>query len=80
MSTVVPEPGKSPFDEVAAPQLSPRPERSEESDEPIIVHVSAFAFLRTMWSLLWTAFRHPLTTTHIDVATGKVLDTYEETI
>jgi hypothetical protein len=49
-----------------------------ESEETMIIHVSLAAYLRTMWSLLWTAFRHPFTTTYIDATTGKVLDRYEE--
>lgn len=37
------------------------------------VRVSPQAYLRTMWSLFWSAIRHPLSDTTIDVSTGKVL-------
>ena len=33
------------------------------------------SFLRTIWAVLWTTFRHPFTTTLIDPYTGKVLKT-----
>jgi hypothetical protein len=78
MSTVVPEPDKRPLASVARPHESGRLATVAESEETMIIHVSALAYLRTMWSLLWTAFRHPFTTTYIDAATGKVLDRYEE--
>lgn len=80
MSTIAPEPDKRPLDAVPGPESGDRARPSESSEEPIIIHVSAFAYLRTMWSLLWTAFRHPLTTTYIDVVTGEVLYGYEEEI
>ena len=76
MSTVVPEPDKRAAANPGTPQLDAG--TAIQSDEPIVVHVSAVAYLRTMWSLLWTAFRHPLTTTYIDAATGEVIDGYEE--
>lgn len=37
------------------------------------VYIPPAAYLRTIWAILWTTFRHPLTTTLIDVTTGKVL-------
>lgn len=30
-------------------------------------------FLKIMWNVLWTTFRHPFTTTYIDPETGKVI-------
>ena len=80
MSTVVPEPDKRPLDDLAIPQDGIRPGTFEESDAPLIIHVGAAAFVRTMWSLFWTAFRHPFSTTFIDAATGEVLDPFEEAI
>ncbi len=80
MSTVVPEPDKRPITNIVSPTNSERSLISEDNDEPVVIHVGAFAFMRTMWSLFWTAFRHPMTTTEIDVATGAVLDPCEEGI
>lgn len=37
--------------------------------------VTPWSFLRTMWAVLWTAFRHPFTTTVINPRTGKVMRT-----
>ena len=59
---------------IAIAQLNKLQEESEEGDEPVHIHVGAPAFLRTMWSLFWTAFRHPLSTSYIDVATGEVVE------
>ena len=78
MSTVVPEPDKRHFASVTRPLEGGRLATLAESEETMILHVTFLAYLRTMWSLLWTAFRHPFTTTYIDAATGKVLDRYEE--
>lgn len=41
-------------------------------DEP--VHISPFAFLRTMLAIAWSALRHPFTTTVIDLTTGQVVE------
>src|SRR5262249_10468918 len=38
-----------------------------------VKRIPPLAYLRTVWALLWTAFRHPFTTTYIDPFTGKVL-------
>ncbi len=37
------------------------------------------AYVRCMWSLLWTAFRHPFKATVIDWSTGQVLSDTEAT-
>lgn len=42
---------------------------------PATAAISWGAYLRTVWSVLWTAFRHPWSTTIIDARTGKVLRT-----
>ena len=77
MSTIVPEPDKRPLPNTVPSQGNVRPETLEQG-EVIVLHASALAYLRTMWSLLWTAFRHPLTTTYIDATTGEVLYGYGE--
>ena len=77
MSTVVPEPDKHPLEDLPVTQASDRPAISDENDEPIVIHVGALAYLRTMWALLWTAFRHPWTTTYIDPMTGEVFEPSE---
>jgi hypothetical protein len=37
------------------------------------VRISPFAYLRAMWNLFWSAIRHPLSETTIDLSTGRVL-------
>ena len=59
---------------IAIAQLNELQKESEEGDEAVGIHVGALAFLRAMWSLLWTAFRHPLRTSYIDIATGEVVE------
>lgn len=83
MSTATPEPEKkvlpkileehvhpsTPLDDVPIPA----PEDKILGQKLLVVRVGAWAYLRTMWSLLWTALRHPMTTTFIDARTGKLL-------
>ena len=71
MSTAVPEPDKRPVQPIRNPLLANGPPTSPVP--PVVIRVGFVAYLRTMWSLLWTAFRHPMSTTYIDVKTGKVL-------
>jgi hypothetical protein len=80
MSTTLPEPDKRSLDKIAIPQTSDRPSADQVDDEPIVIKIGAVAFLRTMWSILWTAFRHPMTTSYIDVTTGEVVEPYENEI
>ena len=47
--------------------------RSQKCETPIVIQVGALAFVRTMWFLLWTAFRHPFTVTYIDAETGEII-------
>jgi len=42
-------------------------------EEEESVGIGAVAYLRSMWTLLWTAFLHPFTTTVVDLSTGKRL-------
>jgi hypothetical protein len=42
---------------------------TEIETEP--VRIGFAAYLRSMWTLFWTAFGHPSTTTVIDLSTGK---------
>lgn len=44
-------------------------ESSPSESEPIRIGLGAY--LRSMWTLLWTAILHPFTTTVIDLTTGK---------
>ena len=39
---------------------------------------SLLVYLRAMWTILWTAIRHPLTTTYVDLSTGKEVKLKEE--
>ena len=41
------------------------------SPEP--VRIPPLAFLRAMAAIAWSAFRHPFSTTVIDLSTGKVV-------
>lgn len=45
---------------------------------PTSIYISPLAFLRTMCAIAWSAFRHPLTTTVIDLSTGKVISPEED--
>ena len=68
----------SPFENAAAEPQHALPNATAESDDIEVINVGALAFLGTMWSILWTAFRHPLTTSYIDVATGEVMERSDE--
>jgi hypothetical protein len=46
---------------------------SGRTTEPEHIRIGFQAYLRSMWTLLWTAFRYPFTTTVIDLSTGKRL-------
>jgi hypothetical protein len=35
------------------------------------IRIGLRAYLRSMWTLFWTAFIHPFTTTVVDLSTGK---------
>lgn len=37
------------------------------------VRIPPLAYLRAMWNLFWSAIRHPLSDTTIDLSTGRVL-------
>lgn len=37
------------------------------------VRIPWWAYLRSLWNLFWTAIRHPLSETTIDLSTGRVL-------
>jgi hypothetical protein len=39
--------------------------------DPNVIYISPRAYMRAMCTLAWTAFRHPLTTTVIDLSTGR---------
>jgi hypothetical protein len=50
----------------------PGSETSEESEEPeYLQRISPLAFLRSFWAITFGAFRHPFTTTFVDLSTGK---------
>jgi hypothetical protein len=43
------------------------------ADEVLIIRIPPIAYLRAMWNLFWSAIRHPLSETTIDLSTGRVL-------
>jgi hypothetical protein len=45
----------------------------EADSEPEVRVIPFRGYLRSLWTLFWTALRHPLTTTAIDLSTGKVV-------
>jgi hypothetical protein len=48
----------------------------QREDSPGVTRkVTLRSYIRTIWAVLWTTFRHPFTTTVIDPYTGKVLRT-----
>jgi antitoxin VapB len=44
-----------------------------ESDDAEFVYISPRAYLRSMLAIAWSCFRHPFSTTRIDLATGEVI-------
>lgn len=38
-----------------------------------VCRITLSAYLRAMWSLLWSAFLYPTRTTEIDLTTGRVV-------
>jgi hypothetical protein len=38
------------------------------------VYISPKAYLRSMWAILWSCFRHPFSTTVIDLADGTIVE------
>lgn len=65
--SVVPYP--SSFDAVPVPPVAVRP----ADDDAVVVRVPPLAYLRAMANLFWSAIRHPLSETTIDLSTGRVL-------
>ena len=53
--------------------VSHLPTNETTTMETPTVSGSPLVFLRVMAAIAWSAFRHPFTTTVIDLATGKVL-------
>jgi hypothetical protein len=49
------------------------PTTPPEDDQPEAVYIGPWAYLRAMWSIAWSAFRHPFKTTYIDASTGRVI-------
>ncbi len=47
--------------------------QGKEEDVVEKIYISPWAFLRTMAAIAWSCFRHPLTTTEIDISTGRIL-------
>ena|SRR5437868_4538090 len=68
-----PPPLKGPDGKLLEWKSTPEQDQSSLEDRQHRVYISPGAYLRGMWSLLWTAFRHPLTTTYIDATSGRVL-------
>jgi tetrahydrodipicolinate N-succinyltransferase len=52
---------------------------TKDDDDVIedVVRISPGAYLRTMAQIAWNAIRHPMSTTTIDMETGKVVDPLE---
>jgi hypothetical protein len=59
---------------IKAANSQPAEHRAAESEEAAeVARISLLAFLRSMWAIAWSAFRHPFTSTDIDLSTGKEL-------
>ena len=50
----------------------------QERLRPTFIRQSFPAFLRCVWSILWSSFRHPLTPTVIDWSTGRIVNEGED--
>jgi len=46
---------------------------ADDSQEVEVVRVSPMAYLKSMLAIAWACFRHPFSTTRIDLATGKLI-------
>lgn len=53
-------------------EVATEPALAEEQKRD--VHISASAYLRSMWSILAHSFCSPFTTTIVDLTTGRVVD------
>lgn len=42
--------------------------------ESAAARISPIAYLRSMWTILWSTFRSPFTVTMIDLSTGRVME------
>ena len=49
-------------------------QKGEAAMESATFHYSPLVFLRTMFAIAWSAFRHPFSTTEIDLVTGKIVE------
>jgi hypothetical protein len=45
----------------------------EHQGGPALLRIRPWAYLRTMAMLAWSAFRHPYSTTVIDLTTGRII-------
>jgi hypothetical protein len=48
-------------------------DRRSEAESPVVVYIPPWAYLKSMFLLAWTAFRHPFTNARIDVTQGRVI-------
>ena len=46
---------------------------SDLVSDPVTIQITSLAYLRAMGNLFWSAIRHPLSDTTIDLSTGHVL-------
>jgi hypothetical protein len=51
--------------------LIEEPDDVEDAEKPVAI--PPLAYLRAMLTIAWSAFRHPWSTTTIDLATGRVI-------
>lgn len=43
-------------------------------EEPEVIYISPWAFLRSMLTIAWISIRHPCSTSVVDLATGREVD------
>src|SRR5205823_4386897 len=55
------------------PPPEPGTQSGKDFTEDEAIVISPMAFLRSMAMLAWTAFRHPFSTTVIDLSTGQIV-------
>jgi RNA polymerase sigma-54 factor len=56
--------------------LSPPTASTQEAIVPsptVVTQIGPMAYLRSVWTVIWSAFRHPLSTTLIDLSTGEAV-------
>ena|ERR1017187_3584877 len=61
---------QTPYEQILDEQAE---EQAVQNNECTVVTIRAMPFIKTMWALFWTTFRHPFTNTVVDLTTGNII-------